>query len=176
MDVEEMTNSILDNLKYDESEGKITFKDVRYFLIRPETIIGFQKAVEASIGVVACSKMIYEGGYTGGSLSSTRYKKEFGYSNKEILDFMCRMGTEIGWGKFTPFLDPDRKELIVKVVNSPFAQCYGDSESGVCHMIRGVMAGMGDVVLGLEGRVASEETLCLAKGDSKCEFVIKKKI
>ena len=37
-------NPILDELIHDPSSGALLYKGVRYLLIRPETIAGFQKA------------------------------------------------------------------------------------------------------------------------------------
>jgi len=166
-----MKNSILDNLEYDADEGRIAFKDVRYMVIRPDTVVDFQKAVEAEVGE-RVAKMMMAGGYTGGSRSSRRYKELFNYSDEEIVAFMCKMGGEIGWGKFeVEKLDTEDKKLIVVVRNSPFAEAYGPSDKGVCHMIRGVMAGMAAGIFASE--VSSEETLCRAKGDELCRFVLR---
>jgi len=166
-----MSNSILDNLEYDAEEGRIAFKGVPYMVIRPDTVVDFQKAVEAEVGDKA-AEMMMAGGYTGGSRSSRRYREVFNYSDEEIVAFMCRMGSEIGWGKFeVEKLDVDGRELIVVVRNSPFAEAYGDADKGVCHMIRGVMAGMAAGIFGTE--VRSEETLCRAKGDELCRFLLR---
>ena len=164
-------NSILDNLDYDGDSGRITFNDVRYMVIRPDTVVDFQKAVEAEVGE-GVAEMMMAGGYTGGSRSSRRYKELFSYSNEQIVAFMCKMGGEIGWGRFeVEKLDTEGKELVVVVRNSAFAEAYGSSDKGVCHMIRGVMAGMAAGIFGTE--VSSEETMCLAKGDELCRFVLK---
>jgi len=165
-----MTNSILDNLKYDPQKGRISFQDVPYMLLRPDTVVDFQKAVEARIGDKV-AEMMMAGGYTGGSRSSRRYKELFNYSDEEIVAFMCKMGGEIGWGRFeTEKLDTESKQLIITVRNSPFAEAYGSSDEGVCHMIRGVLAGMAAGIFGSE--VTSEEALCRAKGDELCRFVL----
>jgi predicted hydrocarbon binding protein len=164
-------NSILDNLEYDADEGRITFNDVRYVVIRPDTVVDFQKAAEAELGE-RVAEMMVAGGYTGGSRSSSRYKEVFNYSDEEIVAFMCKMGSEIGWGKFeVERLDREGKELIVTVRDSAFAEAYGSSDRSVCHMIRGVMAGMAAGIFGTE--VVSEESLCRAKGDELCRFVLK---
>ena len=168
-----MQNEILQNLKWDPQQGRLTFKDVRYLLIRPETLIDFQKAVEAELGV-RTGELIYAGGYTGGSLSSRRYKEVFGYSDEEIVDFMCRMGGQIGWGRFeVEELDPEAGRLVVRVYGSPFAEAYGASDRGVCHFIRGVLGGLGAGIFGAE--VTAEEPQCVALGDPWCQFVIKRK-
>ncbi len=165
-----MRNSILDNLDYDADEGRISFKDVRYMLVRPDTVVDFQKAVEAEVGE-RVADMMMAGGYTGGSRSSRRYKQVFDYSAEEIVDFMCQMGGEIGWGSFeVEKLNVESKELVIVVRNSAFAEAYGESDKAVCHMIRGVMAGMAAGIFGAE--VSSEETACQSKGDQVCRFVL----
>jgi len=165
-----MANSILDSLEYDEVQGSVTFKGVRYMLIRPDTVVDFQKAVEAALGERA-AEMMMAGGYTGGSRSSQKYKEVFHYSDAEIVAFMCNMGREIGWGDFeVQEFDREGRKLIVQVRNSAFAEAYGSAKKGVCHMIRGVMAGLAAGIFGTE--VKSEETHCLAKGDEVCRFVI----
>ena len=165
-----MANSILDNVEYAENDGAITFKDVRYMLIRPDTVVDFQKAVEAELGE-RTAEMMMAGGYTGGSRSSQRYKEVFDYSDEEIVAFMCNMGREIGWGDFeVEEFDQEGRRLVVLVRNSAFAEAYGDADRGVCHLIRGVMAGMAEGIFG--GDVRSEETHCRAKGDDHCRFVI----
>jgi predicted hydrocarbon binding protein len=165
-----MANSILDNLEYDEGRGTVTFKGVRYILIRPDTLVDFQKAVEAELGD-RTARMMMSGGYTGGSRSSQRYKEFFDYSDEEIVAFMCSMGREIGWGDFSvEEFDQQGRRLVVLVRNSAFAEAYGSAQQGVCHMIRGVMAGMAAGIFGTD--VRSEETHCRAKGDELCRFVI----
>ena len=165
-----MANSILDNLEYDEGQGTVTFKGVRYMLIRPDSVVDFQKAVEAELGE-RTAEMMTAGGYTGGSRSSQKYRQVFNYSAEEIVAFMCNMGREIGWGDFeVEEFDRDVRKLIVLVRNSAFAEAYGSAQQGVCHMIRGVMAGMAAGIFG--GDVRSEETHCRAKGDDHCRFVL----
>ena len=166
-----MANSILDNLEYAGDEGAITFKDVRYMLIRPDTVVDFQKAVEAEVGD-RTDEMMMAGGYAGGSRSSQRYKEVFNYSDEEIVAFMCSMGREIGWGDFeVEEFDQQGRELVVIVRNSAFAEAYGSADQGVCHMIRGVMAGMAAGIFGTD--VRSDETHCRAKGDDLCRFVVR---
>ncbi|MFQ6102004.1 MAG: V4R domain-containing protein [Anaerolineae bacterium] len=170
-----MSNEIFDKLRVET--GRLTFKDVRYMLIRPDTVVDFQKAVEALVGPERCAKAMMAGGYTGGSRSSKRYKEVFNYTDEEIVAFMCKMGGEIGWGRFSLVeLDAASKRLAIEVEGSPFAEAYmrdqpTTSPLPVCHMIRGVLAGMAAGIFG--GDVASEETACVAKGDPVCRFVIR---
>ena len=167
-----MSNEILDDLKIET--GWLTFKDVRYMLIRPDTVVDFQRAVEEMVGPERCAEAMMAGGYTGGSRSSKRYKEVFGYTDEEIVAFMCQMGGEIGWGKFSLIeLDVAGERLVIEVEDSPFAEAYGRDQPSsfpVCHMIRGVLAGMAVGIFGAD--VVSDETLCAAKGDPVCRFVL----
>jgi predicted hydrocarbon binding protein len=163
-------NPILDGLSYDKSSGALLYKGVRYLLIRPETITGFQKAVTESWGEGADEKL-FAGGFAGGSLSSKKYRELHHFTDYEIIEFMMNMGNQIGWGSFNlERYDPQEKRLRVSVAYSPFAESYGSSSMGVCHLIRGVLAGMASVIF--ETDCTSTETECLAKGDQRCLFVI----
>ena len=92
-------NPILAELVYDQSSGSLLFKGVRYLMIRPETISGIQKAITESCGKEA-DESFFEGGFTGGSLSAKKYKKLHNYSDLDVIEFMMKMGNQIGWGYF----------------------------------------------------------------------------
>ena len=62
--------------------------------------------------------------------------------------------------------------MVIAVEDPPFAAAYGPAKSGVCHLIRGVTAGMGVGIFG--GEVSSLETACMAKGDAHCSFDIRR--
>ena len=163
-------NPIVDELVYDQSAGALTYKGVRYLLIRPETITGFQKALAANCGQDVDGSL-FAGGYAGGSLSARKYKALHGFSDAEIIEFMMNMGNQIGWGNFSLVrYDPAAEHLCVAVKHSPFAQAFGESSQSVCHLIRGVLAGMASVLFGTE--CLADEVQCLAKGDEQCRFVV----
>ncbi len=163
-------NSILNGLEYDEISGALTYKGVRYLLIRPETITGFQKEMEQSLGEKA-NKGFYQGGFMGGYLSSKKYKEIFNFSDRQIIEFMMKMGTEIGWGCFSlNYYDAAKKILRITVENSPFAKSYGKSSKGVCDLIRGVIGGMASVIFDQD--CIASEVECISKGFEKCLFVV----
>ena len=165
-----MENQILKELTFDPEKGGVFYQEVRYLLVRPETLAAFQKAVEKEIGTKA-SNILYQSGFQGGTLSSKKYRDVFGLSNEEIIRFMMEMGSQIGWGRFElEGFDASKEILIVKVYHSPFAEAYGASSQPVCHMIRGVLGGVASSVFGKE--IESKEISCLAKGDKYCRFEI----
>ncbi len=165
-----MGNKILKELKFAPEKGGFFYNDVRYLLIRPETLAAFQKAIEKEIGEKA-SRILYESGFQGGSLSSKRYREVFGFSDDEIVRFMMEMGSQIGWGRFElEGFNSAKKRFFVKVYHSPFAEAYGSSPKPVCHMIRGVLGGTASVVF--RTKVEPKELSCLAKGDGCCTFEV----
>ncbi len=165
-----MYDEILKELHFNPEKGGLFYKDVRYLLIRPETLAAFQKGIEKELGAKA-SKILFQSGFQGGSLSSKRYREVFQFSGREIIGFMIEMGPQIGWGRFElEEFDSAQKRLIIRVGHSPFAEAYGPSSFAVCHLIRGVLSGMASVVFGRE--IEGKEPACLAKGDKYCKFEI----
>ena len=163
-------NPFLKELIYDQSAGSLRYKGVRYLLIRPETIVGIQKAIIDNCGHDA-GEQLFEGGYAGGKLSAKKYSESHDLSDQEVIEFMLNMGNRIGWGNFNlDRCDPEAKSLSVTVTHSPFARAYGSSTHGVCHLIRGVLAGMAAALFG--GDCKAAETECHAKGDKACRFLI----
>ena len=163
-----MENEILKELHFNSENGGLFYKDVRYLLVRPETLVAFQKAIEKELGERG-SQILYDSGFHGGTLSAGRYREIFHLSDEEIIHFMITMGSQIGWGRFElGKFDPVQKVLHVTVHHSPFAESYGSSFLPVCHFIRGVIGGLATMVLRQD--VLAKETLCLAKGDGVCLF------
>ncbi len=173
-------NAILAGLEYEVAAGRLSFKGVRYLLARPETLVALQLAVEAEVGPEKCARLMQAAGFTGGALSARRYREAFGYSDREVAEFMCCMGGEIGWGRFTlARLDVTGQEMVVEVEDSPFAEAYLalvpspplSGGEGVCHLIRGVLAGLGAGLFG--GEVTARETACRARADVVCRFEVR---
>ena len=164
-------NTILNELVFDQAAGALGYKNVRYLLIRPETLAGVQKAMEESNQNEA-RRAFFQGGFQGGYLSAKTFKEIHDFQDHEIINFMMKMGTEIGWGLFRLIdFDPTRHIIRVRVEKSPFAEAYGASSKGVCHLIRGVLSGLATVLFDRD--CTATEILCLAKGDQHCVFHIK---
>ena len=165
-------NRIVSDLSYDRDQGTLRYRGVRYLLIRPETLISLQGAMEAKFGPETTGAVLFQGGFAGGRLSGQKYKQELSLSDREAVEFMCRMGGEIGWGQFR-LVDfaADGRRLVVEVQSSAFAEAFSrNASSSVCHLIRGVLGGL---LSGLSGaEVRSAETNCLARGDPWCRFEV----
>ena len=163
-----MSNSVLERIKC--HNGALDIGGIRYLLIRPDTIVQFQKAVEMELGLARCAQLMAEGGLLGGSRSSKKYM-EGGQQGEELVHYMCETGSGLGWGEFRLVeFDQESKRFSVEVAGSAFAQAYGRSQRPVCHLIRGVFQGLGRWVF--DHSTTCVETLCLSKGDKVCRFEI----
>jgi predicted hydrocarbon binding protein len=94
-----MSNDILNGLEFVPDGGALMFKDVRYLLIRPETIVEIQKALDEEMGSERAGQVFYRAGHRGGSLSSKKFREDFNLDPVDIVRFMAKMGGQIGWGR-----------------------------------------------------------------------------
>jgi predicted hydrocarbon binding protein len=133
-----------------------------YILIRPETLAGLQKAVEAALGPAAAA-CVAAGGRAGGA----RATAALGGAAPERVERLLAQGSAIGWGSFRlERLTPSA--LSVSVADSPFVGAYGGASAPVCHLTRGVLEALATSVLERPVRVI--ETACAAVGALRCRF------
>jgi uncharacterized protein len=133
-----------------------------YILIRPETLVGVQKAVEAAVGARAAD-CLAAGGRAGGATATAGLTGDAASRAERLLS----AGREIGWGDFAlEQLTPTT--LVVTVAGSPFARAYGRAAAPVCHLTRGVLDALASTVLERPARMV--ETACAAMGAERCRF------
>jgi predicted hydrocarbon binding protein len=146
----------------DDGAGGLTYRGSRYLLVRPETLVALQKAIEAALGERAAACLVAGGRAGGGSAL-----RSLEGSPREIVERLLAMGGALGWGEFAlERVGPD--ELVVAVQNSPFALAYGAAAAPVCHLTRGVLEGLAELALGAPA--VATETACVATGASLCRF------
>lgn len=149
------------NIDFDDARGLIAIRGIRYLMIQPATLVGFQKAAEHGTPI---SEALCAGGREGGRRSSRRLRETSSLQGREFAQAYLSMGDRIGWGLFrvTRFAD---REFEVEVAGSPFVEAYGASPEPVCHFTRGVIAGLGDTMF---GTAECEEVACSVE---RCRFV-----
>jgi hypothetical protein len=87
-----------------------------YILIRPETLVGVQKAVEAALGPAA-AECVAAGGRAGGGRATAALG---GDAHARVARLLAQ-GRDVGWGDFT--LERfTQTSLSVTVTGSPFAR------------------------------------------------------
>ncbi|MBI2217546.1 MAG: hypothetical protein HYU51_09640 [Candidatus Rokubacteria bacterium] len=146
-----------------DGHGRLFFRGSRYLLIRPETLVALQRAVERAVGTDAAS-VLAAGGHAGGARATSTLPGDPEARVRALL----AMGAEIGWGEFAlERLGP--RELVVTVRHSPFAETWGGrSRTPVCHLTRGVLESLAAVVFAEPRPVV--ETECVAMGAPACRF------
>lgn len=133
-----------------------------YILIRPETLVGVQKAVEAALGA-RTADCFAAGGRAGGARAAAALTGDAASRARARLG----AGRELGWGEFA-LEQLTATALVVTVAGSPFARAYGPAAEPVCHLTRGVLEALAAVVL--ERPAPMIETACAATGAVRCRF------
>ena len=146
-----------------DGRGGLTLGGARYLLIRPETLVGLQKAVEGALGERAAA-CIAAGGRAGGARATASLAE----TAEERVARLLRIGGEIGWGEFA-LEQLTAAELVVSVHHSAVAEAYGPASAPVCHLIGGVLESLAAATFGRPSTVV--ETACVAMGASACRFV-----
>lgn len=147
----------------DDGAGGLWVGDSRYLLVRPETLVALQRAMEAALGLPAAAECLAAGGRAGGAKALA----SLGGSPRERVERLLATGAAIGWGQFVLKRFGPR-ELVVEVHHSPFAEAYGPTAGPVCHLTRGVLDALAAAVLEQPCRVV--ETACVAAGAPACWF------
>jgi predicted hydrocarbon binding protein len=133
-----------------------------YILIRPETLVGLQRAVESALGPAA-AECVAAGGRAGGR----RAAAALGGDPQARVARLLAQGGQLGWGAFRlERLTPT--SLAVSVAGSPFPRAYGGATAPVCHLTRGVLEALAAAVLDRPRPV--RETACAALGAGVCRF------
>jgi len=145
-----------------DGRGGFRHGDSRFLLIRPETLVGVQQAVERALGARAAECFV-EGGRAGGA----RALSSIAGSAEERARGLTAMAADLGWGTLTvETLTPT--SLVVIGSNSPFPAAHAATGDPVCHLTRGVLEALAENLFGR--RVPVHETHCEAAGALRCRF------
>lgn len=145
-----------------DGRGGFRHGDSRFLLIRPETLVGVQQAVERALGARAAECFV-EGGRAGGA----RALSSIAGSAEERARGLTAMAADLGWGTLTvETLTPT--SLVVIGSNSPFPAAHAATGDPVCHLTRGVLEALAENLFGR--RVPVHETHCEATGAQRCRF------
>jgi len=145
-----------------DGRGGFRHGNDRFLLIRPETLVGVQQAVERALGprAVAC---FVEGGRAGGA----RALRSIIGTAEERARALTAMAADLGWGTLTvETLTPT--SFVVIGSNSPFPAAHTATGDPVCHLTRGVLEALAENLFGR--LVPVHETHCEATGASYCRF------
>lgn len=104
-----------------------------------------------------------------------KFKKEHGFNDKQIRNFLMDLFTNSGFGKIELVRQDDEKRLYeISVQNNPFAeQVRFKSKKPVDHIMRGILAGVMSVYT--EQDIDCVETNCVGVNKNYCTFIAKKR-
>ncbi len=166
-------NQLLDSFEYDPERGSLALQSARFVLMPPALLMEIQKNLEGEHGREAAAFFI-EAGVGEGTALAGRFRDIFGYPAGQVLSSVAFMLSESGWGHFTvEMMNLEGRELVFKVVESPFAEVYGPSIQPVCHIVLGLLRGVALAIFDAE--TTGMEVQCAAKGDTCCRFVVSAK-
>lgn len=159
---------------------QLEFKDGVYLIIgkrvvmTPGTILNaFQNVLLKEVGYTRASPLLYEMGYTAGYewIKAYRDRLNITDSNK-LFDFAAEFSTSSGWGN-TELVSKDlqNKHFMLHTTNSPFLNSSHKNKKPICHILRGLYSGAGEVIFG--ETLGGIETKCQHLGDKYCEFIFK---
>lgn len=163
-------NQILDSLTYDPERGTLALQGIRYILLSPNVLAETQKGVEESLGQE--TRAIFARAATAeGTVLASRFRDVFGYPPDQVLSAVAFVLSESGFGLVVPeMVNLEARELVFKIVESPFADAYGPSTQSVCHTTLGILQGVAAAIF--ETETTGMEVQCAAKGDTCCRFVV----
>lgn len=160
-------SDIRERLRWDSGSGEIRDGEVRYLLIRPDTLMGMFAALAPAARAEALAALARSTA-THGAKSARRYQSLGAADAAALLATIERTAPLLGWGVWRIGRDADGG-LELEVRNSPFAAGYGPGATApVCAPIAGMLQAVAELIGGRPAQV--EETACVAMGAPVCCF------
>ena len=156
-----------DRLKEDSGAGTLHDRDIRYLMIRPDSLMGLFRILDPAkrdFALAAFSDSVK----MHGKKSAESYQALGAEETETLLSSICHTAPQLGWGRWTFRIDPENQTLHLSVQNSPFAEGFGQSDIPVCAAITGMVSGVAELIFGKE--VGGCEKECVARGDYQCRF------
>ena len=149
--------------------GILQLGPTRHMIVRPELLAEIQKGVEDRLGIKASEYL-----YAAGSLWATHELRRLrsgaaGLADEELARLFCQHATAMGWGEWRiGSLRHEEKGLLIRLMDSPFAEAYGQSDAPVCHLVAGAVSGLAENLFALPAPCT--EMHCRAQGAADCQF------
>ena len=149
-------------MRHDPALGELRDGDIRYLLIRHDSLMGlFQRLPEPARGeaLAAFADSVAE----HGGRSASQYRSQ---DPENLLATLTAKASQLGWGGWQFRREGDSITLTVR--NSPFAHGFGGAQRPVCAPITGMLRTVASLVLG--GETRASEIACAATGSACCVF------
>ncbi len=162
-----------DRITYKEGSITLGGGETKYLLL-PKSIFGaFYKGLNKVLGVGAKASLYMVGREFGrdfseemnARLDAGSYTHDMAGVSKVIVDMFMKLG----FGKIE-LAEATQSKIVLHAYETPTSEVVKEAKEPVCHLERGMLAGLIENVVGKQVRV--KETKCRARGDEYCEFVI----
>lgn len=177
--IDEIFSKLKDKLEVDDSGRLLLVSDVMrvpMILTTRDHIAQIQKTCEEVLGKEKMIEVMYQSGFDSGYDFSIALASMSELSGVQILEEYLRIASVRGWGRFiVEKADLESGEFILQLKSS-LVEEFPPGSGKVCHIWRGIFAGVVQAVLeslDKTGVLESEETMCIADGDPECEIRVK---
>lgn len=176
LSMREIFLNLKDKLEVDDAGRLLLVSDVMrvpMILTTRDHISQIQMTCERVLGKEKMMEVMYQSGFETGYDFSTAIAGMSELEGVQILEDYLRIASVRGWGRFTVVkADVDAGEFIIQT-HSSIVEEFPPGSGKVCHIWRGIFAGVVQTVLeslDKTGTLESEETRCMADGDPYCEI------
>ena len=150
-------------------DGALNDGEIRYLLIRTDSLMQLFKRLPPDARRQALETFAESVSENGRKSLEARMRR-LNLSREQLYaDIAKSSASQLGWGVWT-FQRSGTEGFTVDVANSPFVHGFGPSDHPVCFPIKGMLAAMGELVLGSPVHV--EETACAAVAGQCCRFAV----
>lgn len=162
-----MTCTFRDRLEWMPDQGELRDRDIRYMLIRPDSLMGLFRNLEETERPAVFAAFVRSVAEHGRD-SVESYRDLGAEEAGELLRTTAETAAQLGWGLWTIQSDQAAGTLSLTVGNSPFAEGHGPSDVPVCAAITGIVKALAELIYG-EPAIC-EEVHCAAQGNTDCRF------
>ncbi|RJP77104.1 MAG: hypothetical protein C4524_08835 [Candidatus Zixiibacteriota bacterium] len=166
-----MGNDLLDRLESLAEGGALMHGERRFLLVTPEVWVELQRAAEAETGADRVGQTLYHAARRWGLELTGEFQQDLDLPREDLVRHAAVFARQLGWGRVEiTSLETGRGSLELEVFHSAFAEAYAKAGHPVCHLIRGLFAGVWQALLGAE--VEGLEARCRAvDGPGPCMFM-----
>jgi len=178
---EEMLGPVFEDLKRSPQKGEIKISDMRYILVRTESIsIELHEELKKNFGDAGAWRVAYRLGKALGKRDAKNFHDRF-----DLEDPIMKLSlgpvhfAHVGWAfvEILPESNPQPNEDYFLVYNHPYsfeADAFLDEgiecDAPVCHMNAGYSCGWCEISFGID--LEAEEITCRGMGHDRCTFVM----
>ncbi len=177
--IREIFLNLKDKLEVDDAGRLLLVSDVMrvpMILTTRDHLSQIQMTCERVLGREKMMEVMYRSGFETGYDFSTAIAGMSELEGVQILEDYLRIASVRGWGRFTVVkADLESGEFVIQT-HSSIVEDFPPGSGKVCHIWRGIFAGVVQTVLeslDKTGVLESEETMCMADGDPYCEIRVK---